>query len=342
MNFVLCRSPVSVEKALKVIHSNVSIDEKQAKFSLCLLSFTQNYSRRFESDDQLSKFVEDFLLNAERLTLDLFSILKKHNEAFMALALVLDFSLNMLENLKLFQNKTFDPRRSIRIRMSSLINRLQKDSENDSSSKIFQDWRVIRKLMGPIEIIAEFSGEINKEILISFAAHIRNTLDLLGWNPKNRVTNFVKETLEILLKMAVSDNEAISSHLIKGIISGRLDRKLYGLKNTLIIGNRGGLFALINRNTAATEAMITEAATIPLDYLQRNTDRTTQKILINKDPIGKVKLSISLLSTRLVDVGEILFVKKTYAENTYPIKSLSDNQTFISSSLEKIFRNYLI
>ena len=98
---------------------------------------------------------------------------------------------------------------------------------------------------------------IFNSIIKSLKEDISKTKEILLWRGDSKLNKFVKETLDTLDK--ILDDKDKRDKIEKSITSDRFDKKALGLENTIIYGEDGGLYLLLNSANETQEAILEES-----------------------------------------------------------------------------------
>ncbi len=176
-------------------------------------------------------------------------------------------------------NKEFD---SFRQGIEDLIIRIlseggtrQKDSINT------MDWRIAKKILNVPNIFPKQSHLlplINKtDLLKAFQREIDKALEDSAWLRLNSLTRTAKSTLEKLHEYSL--DKSFHDRFIQAIIVGRFDKAIFTeFSNSLISGEDGGLFLLLNTFTKEHQKDLVEENIVTEDYLK---DKIKKKIIMN-------------------------------------------------------------
>jgi len=137
----------------------------------------------------------------------------------------------------------------------------------------------------------------------------------------SKVLNFRSKILQELLNILEDNEKKNEENLQNSILSGRFDKKTYPqLIHTLIIGDDGGIFALINSIDENEKSMIIDGGQIQQDYAQSwpavNVPNVGNryKINIGEGSFGKIRLCMALTKNETSETlkpGQLICVKKT-------------------------------
>ena len=171
--------------------------------------------------------------------------------------------------------------------------------EQDQKAPIKMDWRIAKKILSVSKIFSEDSqllSSITKEkILQAFQTEICNASEHLIWlfPTTDRLLCLVKETLGKLLQLFQDK----SSHdlLSQAIILGRFDKDNFKLNNSLVVGEDGGLYLLLNRLTKEQQKGMVQKNIATEIYLK---DKIVKAEMAAKEEKGDVKKKF-LTATKL-------------------------------------------
>jgi len=157
--------------------------------------------------------------------------------------------------------------------------------------------------------------QILKKVFYQFEDSLSDVSLKLEKNPKDLKLNYLKKNLLTIIEAFKHIDIKI---LLTCVLSHRFDKWALNLPHTIISGEDGGFFYLLN-SPSEEEINLLKNEEIPADYLQKITlDSTTNKMVIGEGGCGKIRLSIALTineSARngeiTMHIGEILCVKKS-------------------------------
>ncbi len=224
------------------------------------------------------------------------------------------------------------------------------------------DWRITRKILASTKTFEpSFIERIDREnLLLKFQEQIDKSLQQMIWHEEDDVNNFTREMLHNLRNHCQTVSKREKRNLINSIICGRFQKSgddeeeeeiieeeddesssikplpfLKGDKNyTLILGEDGGLFVLLNSLEKIMKQSLLDSKLIASDYLADKTDKQTHKTILGKGGFGKVRLALTLLQARSYP-GDLICVKKTYSFKKLGIGRPIDMVT--DSTLEDYF-----
>jgi len=136
----------------------------------------------------------------------------------------------------------------------------------------------------------------------------------------SKTLKFTKKILKTLLNYIHEKNEEIDENTLKkSIISGRFDKKDFnGLSHTVVLGDDGGFYALLNSITKKEKMLLLESGDISEEYFnglkQKAKSKEGTKIIIGQGTFGKIRLCIAVstnLKSHIIKTGQIICVKKT-------------------------------
>jgi len=154
-----------------------------------------------------------------------------------------------------------------------------------------------------------------KEYFLSVA---KGELDSLSKykNKTEKTYIFRKDILEEMVKiMEKHDHNEVQASLISGFFG---KKQHPGLKHSVIIGDDGGFYALLNTINNKEKQMLLETGEIQPEYLENCFKETTKsdssKIIIGKGSFGTIRICMSLTrneTSAIMKPGQCICVKKT-------------------------------
>jgi serine/threonine protein kinase len=201
-----------------------------------------------------------------------------------------------------------------------------------------QDYRVLRKILALNILPNGVDKEKVERLLIdAFKDEIRQALNYLIWKEQNKnSTIFTKELLHQLLICCDERREEI----LNALIIGRFDKndfnffskssRFHECINSIILGEDGGLYVLINSINQETKSILNEL--VDDNYLvDKRFGNDKNKIIIGAGAFGKVRFAISLFVAK-AKPGDVICVKKTSSyEDINPTRIILDS-----------FNNYIV
>ena len=225
-----------------------------------------------------------------------------------------------------------------------------------------------------------------KQILRGCCAKKVLLIELKVYN-EEQLDNMAKEFKEYALGLAIKAVDSIkkskkkgekmfifSMNLLEGVIaamqndkfqlasllSGYFDHKKYNeilaaegdnkfhLKHSVIFGDDGGYYALVNTIDSDEFQMFLETGKLTKDYLEgitKEVEGDLKKIIIGKGSFGTIRISVSLntnVTSQLLQPGELICVKKTGYVNKKIIKEgVEDRIIKINLIYENAWNDYL-
>ena len=199
------------------------------------------------------------------------------------------------------------------------------------------DWRIVKKLLSAKELFENNQLLLvsPKSLLKSLKARLNEALDYLVWKEQSECVIITRKTINTLL--IAMDDENQSKNFENGIISGRFDKEHFGLEDTVILGEDGGMYLLLNRIKDSKRKILEDE--FGKEYLQdkikgsskSNDSKTGDRIEIGKGSFGIVRFALNLLEDK-ASPGDIICVKKSRSYKV--IRQKSDN--FILSAIDII------
>ena len=159
---------------------------------------------------------------------------------------------------------------------------------------------------------------VEQDIFKAVKAEIKGALDYLIWQDKSSFNELTRSSLGILSEHFNDNNSETEKKLSQAIISGRFDKNKFGLSDTLIMGEDGGLYLLLNRLNEEQKSVLVEKHIVTKSYLedkfkkQEVNDPKGDKVILGKGGFGTVKFALNLLKSK-ASPGEIICIKKTEA-----------------------------
>jgi serine/threonine protein kinase len=184
------------------------------------------------------------------------------------------------------------------------------------------DWRIIKKILAIGKFLpSEIIESINKEMLLdNFKAQIDKALKVLLWR-SDKSKELTKRILIDLQKCCNSQKPKQREQLLNAIIVGRLDKSKFKdeeknkfLTHSLILGEDGGLYALINTlNEETWQILETVADRSYIEDKQVKGEKgnvNKNKIVLGAGGFGKVRFALSLFDTK-ANSCDVICIKKT-------------------------------
>ncbi|WP_342267925.1 pentapeptide repeat-containing protein [Candidatus Tisiphia endosymbiont of Empis tessellata] len=194
--------------------------------------------------------------------------------------------------------------------ISILVQELLFENENDQI-----DWRITKKMLEVGDILfEEDSIDILQEDLFKpIKAEIEKAIEFLLWKDPNIAVDSTKLTTDTLktLKNHFSDQNKFNQ-LKEAILTSRFDKEEFNLPSTVIMGEDGGMYLLLN-NLSDNEQVIKEVASS--DYLKDKLQGGKQQITIGKGGFGTVRFALSLFDAKSKP-GDLICIKKTKSINS--------------------------
>jgi len=132
--------------------------------------------------------------------------------------------------------------------------------------------------------------------------------------------------------------------LLESLLIGRFDKKKIGTGEsfTMIVGDEGGLFLLMNSVSPNSrfEKIILDSG-VSEKYLKEKRDVVNNKVIIGQGGFGKVRLALSVLGNQIVDIGQVVCIKKSRAIGDTESKDTSFLRDIVNSALEDFFTRRL-
>jgi len=176
--------------------------------------------------------------------------------------------------------------------------------------KLDVDWRIAKKMLDVKNVFADFDTDgIINSVTDSVKKQISKAQEILLWKEGSKADELTKDTLQELL--AIVNNQESKELFQDAIRSGRFDKAALDLKDTIIFGEDGGLYLLLNDLDPLKKSMITEV--MGEEYLAdkvKAVKENSESIVIGKGGFGTVRFGLSLFKADS-NPGDIICVKKT-------------------------------
>ena len=91
--------------------------------------------------------------------------------------------------------------------------------------------------------------------------------------------------------------------MLKSIITGRFAKKNFGLDHSLILGDDGGLYVLLNDRTHQNDSILTCDGFLKKAFLasktkrKKESEKLTDQLVLGEGSFGKVRFAQSLFQT---------------------------------------------
>ncbi len=186
------------------------------------------------------------------------------------------------------------------------------------------DWRIAKKMLSVPLIFpkdSSFLSSISKEdIRRAVKNEIEKALETLIWSSQERcLIKLAKSTLEVLKECVNDESKEMVELLSQAIISGRFDKGKFGLENSVICGEDGGCFLLLNRLTQDQQEDMINENIVTKEFLkdklimpknQEPEKVEDDKIVIGQGGFGAVKFALSLFQGK-ASPGDVICIKKS-------------------------------
>ena len=202
-------------------------------------------------------------------------------------------------------------------------------SQNQSS---MIDWRIAKKILSMPNLFPEEKSQLmdliqRDAIFKAVQSEIDKALEYMIWLGSNSLLQIAKKPLEKLSQCC--RDEFCRADLVEAIISGRFDKTKFGLSHSLILGEDGGLYMLLNRLTKAQQEDMIAENIVTKAYLndkivkqkakdekaeqeeKRKQDLYGEKAIIGKGGFGSVKFAVSLFHHNGTSPGDVICIKKS-------------------------------
>ena len=140
------------------------------------------------------------------------------------------------------------------------------------------------------------------DLIKAFEMEIDRSLSYLLWdNEKLGNISVARHMLKILkMKIDYLKKSGETDKLAEWIIKGRIGKRQSGFDNTLILGEEGGLFMLLNNRDFLSESALRVGEYITESYLESlcsyKSDKGKIQITLGKGTSGKVRFSLILFN----------------------------------------------
>ncbi|WP_375330738.1 NACHT and WD40 repeat domain-containing protein [Candidatus Tisiphia endosymbiont of Oplodontha viridula] len=220
--------------------------------------------------------------------------------------------------------------------ITTLVKKLLFENGNDPI-----DWRITKKMLEVRDILFE-EDTIDifqlEDLFKPIKAEIEKAIEFLLWKDTNIAADSIKLTTGTLkkLKEHFSDQSKFNQ-LREAILTSRFDKEEFNLPNTVIMGEDGGMYLLLN-NLNSNEKVLKEVAST--DYLNKISNlkikqgKQLEQITIGKGGFGTVRFALSLFDAKSKP-GDLICIKKTKSIN-YPEPSY---EQIIDTTLRDYFTN---
>ncbi|WP_341761068.1 pentapeptide repeat-containing protein [Candidatus Tisiphia endosymbiont of Thecophora atra] len=194
--------------------------------------------------------------------------------------------------------------------ISILVQELLFENENDQI-----DWRIAKKMLEVGDILFEEDAIdiLQEDLFKPIKAEIEKAIEFLLWKDPNIAVDSTKLTTDALktLKNHFSDQNKFNQ-LKEAILTSRFDKEEFNLPSTVIMGEDGGMYLLLN-NLSDNEQVIKEVASS--DYLKDKLQGGKQQITIGKGGFGTVRFALSLFDAKSKP-SDLICIKKTKSINS--------------------------
>ena len=152
---------------------------------------------------------------------------------------------------------------------------------------------------------------------------------------ENLMGEYLKNILVEIKKVLEEAMKRPDGKLAKEVVLGRLQKNAEsGIKHSVIFGDNGGLYLLLNSVTKEEKCLLEKAGEISQDYgknwkkKKSNEKKSEYKIVIGKGTFGKIRLALALTRNPLIPsmyAGQIVCVKKTRNASKLSLKRIREN-----------------
>lgn len=193
------------------------------------------------------------------------------------------------------------------------------------------DWRIAKKLLSVSHIFRSEKEScllplISKDyLLIPFRREIDKALDDLVWLPSNSLKKAAEDSLQKLQKLF--DDESSRDRVTQAFIIGRFDKSAFGLSHTLVCGEDGGLYLLLNklsqqqqedmvRENIVTKEYLKDKIKVPKQHEEgkdahKQGESTGDRVVIGKGGFGTVRFALNLFRGNKASPGDVVCTKKS-------------------------------
>ena len=228
------------------------------------------------------------------------------------------------------QRKFFEENDDMREKMETLVLNLLTQDKTTSSI----DWRIAKKILSVPHIFpngkkSRLLSLVSKESLLKdFQREIGTSLEDMVWLPSSSRKALGINCLQKLQTYLF--DKSFHDRLIQALAAGRFDKSIFGLSHTLVCGEDGGLFLLLNRMSKEQQEEMVRDEIVTKNYLhdkivrpdqqealedgkinEKEGGSTYDKIVIGQGGFGKVRFALNLFRGSKANPGDIICVKKT-------------------------------
>ena len=169
------------------------------------------------------------------------------------------------------------------------------------------------------DFLVHYFNEIEKNLYQNLFFQLEESLNDISMKlekkPKDLKLQYLSKSLDSIIQTIKKKDKDL---IVKSILSHRFEKKIFDLPHTIISGEEGGLYFLLNSVTNE-EIQIMKTDEISQNYLEKITlDSKKNKMVIGEGGCGKIRLSIALTLNELskngeisMHIGDIICVKKT-------------------------------
>jgi hypothetical protein len=110
-------------------------------------------------------------------------------------------------------------------------------------SEYYLDWRILKKMLSAPELFA-FSdkGSCMGKMIEAVQKRLDIAEEMLFWHIRGETDRWAKDFLRQLKDLLIRRSDLFE----QALVTGRLDKKDSGFRNTILFGEHGGIFALLN------------------------------------------------------------------------------------------------
>lgn len=230
---------------------------------------------------------------------------------------------------KVFEiSKLCDQDRKFQSGMDNLIDAFLLSPCN-TSGLLKLDWRIVKKFLTVRQICSAGSlirqSEQEYEVIKAIKTMVNETLEYFFWDDSNHnlaqsVLQEFQELLETISEEDPAKEMAINLDIYgetqrvtisQAVVSGRVDKEFFRkTKHTIILGDDGGLFLLLNSITLEEEKLFLEKM-MGKEYVRGKEKQGSAKLVIGKGGFVKVRFALNLIQTETLAPNTVICVKKT-------------------------------
>jgi serine/threonine protein kinase len=277
---------------------DISSDEKLRLVLLALRQTTVPTDDTFKTGTSIKEFIVTFTGLLQKHFDKVVNLFSEYKRSYRPLIKMIQLFEVMHENFKDHaQHKD-----NLLANFQSIVNGFKQES----------DWRYLRKLHDQGECI-KIEGLPSQQdlVLLRFLTQIENFKKILIWKTGRNCWVYVEKVLDNLLKLKKNKPEIF----FQSVMRGRFDKDpSLSINSSLIIGDEGGLFLLLNSiRPKSEEEQLIEEAGVSEEYLNEKRNAESSKVILGEGSFGKVRLALSIFGNLKVDIGQLVCVKKSFS-----------------------------